>query len=218
MVRHAAILLALTIVLLTGCDSNPLYYRLGSDYYPVSPAGTQWEYSVEDGGTVVVTVVDQVEIAQRSCYRLQRGADYMYFINESGRLEHYEDQSVLYNGYEIEVFSGWITYLDWPLAEGAQWKDSISVSTTEQGVTINHQWRRTTSVQGIETVTVPAGEWSDCYHLLETEREINWIQTGGFQPETTTVTRHIWLAPDVGMVRKQTADSTLVLSSFTPGE
>lgn len=218
MVRHTAAAVCLTALLLAGCSSNPLYYRLGSDYYPVSPVGTLWVYSVEGGGNVVVTVVDQAEVAQRSCYRLQRGADYTYFINREGMLEHFEDHSVLYNGYEIEVYSGWVPYLDWPLADGASWTDSISVSTSEQGVTINHQWTRTTEVLGVESVSVPAGTWDDCYHISETETEINWIQTGGFQPETTTVSRDIWLAPDVGMVRKQTADSTMTLSSFTPGE
>jgi outer membrane murein-binding lipoprotein Lpp len=218
MVRYTIAAAAVAALLLAACSSNPVYYRLGSDYYPVSPAGTQWEYDVEGGGTVVVTVVDQAEVAERACYRIQRGADYAYYINDAGMLEHYEDHSVLYNGYEIEVYTGWVPYLDWPLTEGASWTDSISVSTSQQGVTINHQWTRTTTVLGVETVTVPAGTWTDCYHLRETETEINWIQTGGFQPETTSVNRHIWLAPDVGMVRKTTADSTMTLSSFTPGE
>ena len=47
---------------------------------------------------------------------------------------------------------------------------------------------------------------------------INWIQTAGFQPETTVTVRNIWLAPDVGMVAMESPDSILTLVSFTGGE
>lgn len=201
------------LVLLSSCDRNPLFMRLGADYYPVASIGSQWEYSVEGGGSVIVTVIDQTIIGDRSCYRLQMGADYSYWINSEGRLEHFEDHTVLFNGYEVPVYEAWVTYLDWPLTVGCSISDSVSTFTVSQGVTISHDWTRTTTVDGIGTVN----GWSDCYHLTQTETAVDWIQTGGFAPETSVVSRDIWLAPDVGMVVKATPDSVLTLQSYSPG-
>lgn len=204
---------AAAAVLLLSCDRNPLFLRLGADYYPVASIGSQWEYDVQGDGSVIVTVIDQTVMGDRSCYRLQTGAGYSYWINSEGKLEHWEDHTVLFNGYEVEVYRAWVTWLDWPLATGSTSTDSASTYTVSQGVTISHKWRRSTTVAGLGT----AAGWPDCYHLTETETTINWIQTGGFTPDTTTVTRDIWLAPDVGMVLKATPDSVLTLQSYHQG-
>jgi len=206
------ILPAISLLLLS-CGSNPLFLRLGSDYYPVASIGSIWEYQVQGGGSVIVEVIDQTVMGDRSCYRLQSGAGYSYWINSEGSLEHYEDHTVLFNGYEVPVYQAWVTYLDWPLAVGSSFADSASTFSVSQGVTISHVWERITSVAEIGT----AAGYTDCYHLAQTETTIDWIQTGGFSPETTIVVRYIWLAPDVGMVLKATPDSVLTLQSYTPG-
>ena len=205
----------LLVLTFTACERNPLYLRLASDYFPVTSIGTVWEYSVEGGGSHIVTVIDQTVTGERTCYRVQSGADYDYWINENGRLEHFEDHRVIFNGYEVPLFQSWMTCLEWPLAVGSSRTDSISSQTVTQGVTIQHQWRRITTVQAI--TSTPDGAYSDCYLVHQDERTINWIQTSGFYPETIQVSRNIWLAPDVGMVRKQTADSLLILTDYQPG-
>lgn len=206
----------LAVLLLAGCESNPVYFRLSSDYYPVSVTGNVWEYSLQGGGTRIVTVVDQVIVGQRPCYRLQSGAGYSYWINEKGRLEHYEDRRVLFNGYEVPVYQAWVTYLEWPLADGMTRRDSASAQAVSQGITLSHQWTRNTVVSGPETS--PDGAWTDCYRVTQHETVINWVQTAGYTPDTVISTRDIWLAPGVGMVAKITPDSTLYLTSFTPGQ
>ena len=206
-------LLPIPGILIAACGSNPLFMRLGADYYPVTTIGTQWEYAIDGGGFVITTVVDQTVTGERSCYRLQTGAAYSYWANEQGRLDHYEDHRVIFNGYEVPVFQAWVTYLDWPLCVGASRVDSASTFVTTQGVTISHDWRRETTVTGIGSL---AG-WDECYILEQEERVVNWVQTGGFDPETLTVKRTLWLAPDIGLVRKTTPDSTLTLTNFTMG-
>lgn len=206
-------LLPLSVLLLAACGSNPLYLRLGADYYPVTTVGNQWEYEVEGGGYLITAVIDQTVMGERTCYRLQTGAGYSYWAGEEGGLDHYEDHRVVFNGYEVPVFQAWVTYLDWPLCTGASRVDSASTFVTAQGVTISHRWRRETTVSGIGQL----GSWDECYILQQQERTIDWVQTGGFAPETLLVERTIWLAPDVGMVRKVTPDSTITLTSFTPG-
>lgn len=203
-------------VLIQGCDSNPVYLRLSSDYYPVASTGSVWEYSVEGGGTRIVTVVDQVIMGQRPCYRVQSGAGYSYLINERGRLEHYEDRRVLFNGFEVPVYQAWVTYLEWPLADGMTRSDSASAQVVSQGVTLSHTWRRNTLVSGPETS--PDGNWDNCYRIRQEETVINWVQTAGYDPDTIHTTRQIWLAPDVGMVAKVTPDTTLTLINYTPGQ
>ncbi|NLP05843.1 hypothetical protein GX411_07815 [Candidatus Fermentibacteria bacterium] len=200
-------------LLSAACGRNPLLFRLGADYYPVSSIGSEWEYQVASGGGVITTVVDQIVMGERTCYRVQTGADYSYWISDEGRLEHYEDHRVMFNGYEVPVFQAWVTWLDWPLAVGASRTDSASTFAVSQGVTISHRWRRTTEVAGIGE----AAGYEECYHLVMSETIIDWVQTGGFEPETSATTRDIWLAPDVGMVLKVTPDSTLTLVSYRPG-
>ncbi len=201
------------VLLSAACGRNPLLFRMGADYYPISSIGSEWEYQVASGGGVITTVVDQVVVGERTCYRVQTGADYSYWINGEGRLEHYEDHRVMFNGYEIPVFQAWVTWLDWPLAVGASRTDSASTFAVSQGVTISHSWRRTTEVAGIGA----AAGYDECYHLVVNETTVDWVQTGGFEPETSATTRDIWLAPDVGMVLKVTPDSTLTLVSYRQG-
>ncbi len=202
-------------VMASGCESNPVYFRISSDYYPVDITGSVWEYSVEGGGTRIVSVVDQVIVGQRPCYRLQSGAGYDYWINEKGRLEHYEDRRVLFNGYEVPVYQAWVTYLEWPLADGMTRRDSASAQAVSQGITLSHVWTRNTLVTGPEES--PDGMWDNCYRVHQEETVINWVQTAGYDPDTIMSVRDIWLAPDVGMVAKITPDSTLYLTSYTPG-
>jgi len=205
---------ALTLSI-TGCDRNPLFYRLASDYYPVTTIGSQWEYSIEGGGSLVRTIEDQAIIGERTCYRMLSGADYNYWIDENGRLEHYEDHRVMFNGFEVPLYQAWVTWLDWPLAVGAIRTDSASAFAVSQGVTISHDWSRTTTV--VTVTDSPDGKWSNCYRVRQSETTINWIRAGGFSPDTTTVSRDIWLAPDVGMVAMTTADSTFTLNEYRPG-
>jgi hypothetical protein len=214
---RTCLILTVILLLLTtpGCERNPLFLRLSSDYFPVTSIGSIWEYQVEGGGSQIVTVIDQTVAGERTCYRVQSGADYDYWINESGRLEHFEDHRVIFNGYEIPLFQSWVATLERPLAVGSSRTDSVSSQTVTQGVTILHQWRRITTTESI--CSTPDGAFDDCYLIHQNERTINWIQTSGFFPETTQVSRNIWLAPDVGMVRKQTADSLLVLTDYQPG-
>lgn len=215
MKRAALLITAALVVLTAGCGRNPLFFRMGSDYYPIDQIGSEWEYSIEGGGTLIVQVIDQTEKGERACYRVLTGADYTYWIANDGYLEFYEDHRVMFNGYEVPLFQAWVTWLDWPLTVGYSRTDSASTFAVSQGVTISHDWTRTSTVLGIETS--PDGEWEQCYHLVQNETTVNWIRTAGFQPETTVVQRDIWLAPDVGMVARQSADSTLTLVSYTPG-
>lgn len=207
--------LLLMLLLFSGCDRNPLFFRLAADYYPVTVVGSQWEYSVNGGGSLIVRVLDQVEISERTCYRVLTGGDYGYWIDENGRLEHYEDHRVMFNGFEVPLYQAWVTWLDWPLAVGSARADSISTFAVSQRVTISHDWKRT--MQVVDIGDSPDGRWSDCYRIRLTETTVNWIRAGGFEPETTTVSRDIWLAPDVGMVASVTADSTLTLDEYRPG-
>lgn len=216
MKRTILLTAAAILVALTACDSNPLYLRLSSNYFPVSPSGATWEYSMEGGGSKIITVVDQTVTGERPCWRFQSGADYSYWINESGKLEKYEDHTVLFNGFQIPIYQGWVTMLQWPMADGMTRRDSVGAQAVSQGVTLSHTWVRNQTINGPETS--PDGQWADCYRIHQEETVINWIQTAGFAPETTVTVRNIWLAPDVGMVAMESADSVLTLVSFTGAE
>lgn len=211
-----AIALTLGVLALFGCGRNPLFFRMGADYYPIDNIGSQWEYSMDGGGTLIVTVVDQTEKGERACYRVLSGADYTYWISNEGSLEFYEDHRVMFNGYEVPLYQAWVTWLDWPLTTGYTRTDSISTFAVSQGVTISHDWSRTFVVADIETS--PDGRWEECYHLKQHEYTVNWIRAEGFEPETTVVHRDIWLAPDVGMVARTTADSSLTLVEYQQGD
>lgn len=211
-----AIAFMLFSVFILGCESNPLYFRLSSDYFPISPAGATWEYSIDGGGSRIVTVVDQTVTGERPCWRLQSGAGYTYWINEDGKLERFEEHTVLFNGFEVPIYQAWITMFDWPLASGMTFRDSVTAQAVSQGVTLSHTWIRNQTVEGPEVS--PDGSWSECYKIHQEETVINWIQTAGFSPETTLAVRDLWLAPDVGIVSIQSADSVITLTSFTGGE
>ncbi|MCK4807285.1 MAG: hypothetical protein KAT09_06550 [Candidatus Aegiribacteria sp.] len=205
----------LIITAATGCGRNPLFYRMGADYYPINHLGSQWEYSIGGGGTLTVSVIDQTERGERACYRVLSGADYTYWISNDGYLEFYEDHRVMFNGYEVPLYQAWVTWLDWPLTTGYVRTDTASTFAVNQGVTISHDWERRSVVIDIETS--PDGRWEQCYHLKQHETTINWIRVAGFEPETTIVHRDIWLAPDVGMVARTTADSSLTLVEYQQG-
>ena len=216
MKKAVTVITVMSLIIFSACESNPLYFRLSSDYFPVSPAGATWEYSIDGGGSRIVTVVDQTVVGERPCWRLQSGADYNYWINEDGKLEKYEDHAVLFNGFEVPIYQAWVTMFEWPLANGMTLRDSVSTQAVSQGVTLSHTWIRNQIVSGPEIS--PDGIWSECYKIHQNEMTINWIQTAGFAPETTISVRNIWLAPDVGIVRVQSSDSLITLTSYTGGE
>ena len=203
------------IFLLISCDRNPLFLRLGAEYFPVSCIGSEWDYSLGEGaGNVIITVVGQTIIGERNAYKVQTGADYSYWSDDEETLLHFEDHNVLFNGDEVMLYQGWMTYLKWPLATGNSWEDSINAFETVQGVTISHSWNRTTEVIGLGNIN----SYENCYHVRQLENTINWIQSAGFSPETISVENHMWLAPDVGVVYRTTPDSTLILQSYQPGQ
>jgi hypothetical protein len=213
--RMTVLVSVMLMLILIGCGRNPLYYRMGADYYPVDQIGAEWEYAIEGGGTLIVSVVDQTERGERACYRVLSGADYTYWIANDGYLEFYEDHRVMFNGYEVPLYQAWVTWLDWPLTVGYSRTDSAYTFAESQGITISHEWNRTSRVVGIETS--PDGQWEECYHLVQDQTTVNWIRTTGFQPETTVVHRDLWLAPDVGLVARSSSDSTLTLVEYIPG-
>jgi hypothetical protein len=186
------------LALLQACGQNPLLRTASSDFSPIR-VGSQWSYISPSGGfgvSRVVTATGQVQGREAFTFIdsvTGQAPQTSFWSQQSGALEKYDPTL------------GWTLQRRLPYVTGNKW---VLASTNALASTIQ-------SVDGIETVSTPAGKFSACYRL-KTDTS-TYDPVGGV---TTTSESLLWAAPDVGDVRFASVDVsgnvnvTLELSSY----
>uniref|UniRef100_A0A7C4GDB6 DUF3108 domain-containing protein n=1 Tax=candidate division WOR-3 bacterium TaxID=2052148 RepID=A0A7C4GDB6_UNCW3 len=202
-------LLTIGIVALGLLSCDTVLFRAGQDYFPLVP-GSEWRYAVGND-TVTVTVDTAPAVAaNRACTRLYRNLAAEYWVKSRTEvLRLYTRIEILPQGEDtIEHRFGRVYEL--PLVEGATWqvpfKDTLVFLGTD---TIFYSHSLTGRVAAIEDVTVPAGEYTDCYRIELAEEIIC--------RDTTRSQWTEWLAPGVGIVKRRSATTEELLASYRKG-
>jgi hypothetical protein len=184
------------LLLLAACGQNPLLKTAAADFAPFR-VGSQWTYTAPSGAAGFSRQVTAAGPYQgRSAFTLVdtgtiSGTSYWSF--EQGALEDYSA-------------GGWTLRRRLPYVSGNKWALPGALPNIS----------RTQFVEGIESVTVPAGKFDACYKL---RTKISTYDSA--TDLTTTVDEAIaWAAPNVGDVRYATVDAlgavtvVLELSSY----
>ncbi|MCX7733062.1 MAG: hypothetical protein N2248_07880 [candidate division WOR-3 bacterium] len=196
-------LLLLLVGLIAGCSERVLF-RAGRNYFPLS-AGRSWKYALGND-TVYVEVRGDTAVLNRGCIQVDRNFAPEYYITSPNEVRKLIVTTRPRPGGEdtVEFRFGLLYWL--PPVLGNRYQDRFDTTLISGPDTIAFTHLLDIRVGEIETVTVPAGEFEDCYRLEFTETIVS---------EDTTVINWVeWLAPDVGVVKRSTGAGDELLVEY----
>ncbi len=193
----------LLVGLITGCSERVLF-RAGRNYFPLS-AGRSWKYALGND-TVYVEVRGDTAVLNRVCIQVDRNFAPEYYITSPNEVRKLIVITRPRPGGEdtVEFRFGLLYWL--PPVLGNRYQDRFDTTLISGPDTIAFTHLLDVRVGEIETVTVPAGEFEDCYRLEFSETIVS---------EDTTVINWVeWLAPDVGVVKRSTGAGDELLVEY----
>ncbi|MBN2538340.1 hypothetical protein JXB37_08710 [candidate division WOR-3 bacterium] len=202
-------LLPLALLLGLGC-SGMLFFRSGEDYFPLV-RGSLWKF-LAGADTSYFEVTGDSSVGGQVCTVVLVDYAPEFWLKRSGTAEirRFYHRTLIRGGeeYELEARYG-LRYL-LPFVEGDSWAETFRDTVVVLGSdTIHYRHRLECRVAGVEPVSIPAGDFEQCYRLEFTEL---------FEDEDTTVTAFTeWLAPGVGLVRRVSGTDELVLADYRIG-
>lgn len=193
----------LLVGLIAGCSERVLF-RAGRNYFPLS-AGRSWKYAVGND-TVYVEVRGDTAVLNRGCIQVDRNFAPEYYITSPNEVRRLIVTTKPRPGGEdtIEFRFGLVYWL--PPVLGNRYQDRFDTTLISGPDTIAFIHLLDVRVAGIETVTVPAGEFQDCYRLEFTEKRVS--------QDTAVSTWVEWLAPDVGVIKRMTSTGDEILVEY----
>ncbi|MEO0080585.1 MAG: hypothetical protein ABIK44_07925 [candidate division WOR-3 bacterium] len=188
-------------LLLCACSDTTLY-RAGRDYFPLIP-GSEWRYQFGTDTTYLSVDSSQQVIQGQTCTVLYRNFAPEYWTKGLTEVRKF---FVLASGYgeTLEARFGLVYQL--PLVLGSVWQDEFFDTLLVRGDTIYFSHSLAGRVAAIEAVSTLAGTFYDCYRLDFQEQVVD--------PETTTTQFTEWLAPGVGVVKRQTSAGDELLIEY----
>ncbi|MFO7638218.1 MAG: hypothetical protein R6X14_02785 [bacterium] len=200
--------LLLAALLLLGCSN--LLFRSGRDYFPLV-RGSLWKYF--DG-----TDTCYVEVGRDSLVGGRSGTIvYTDFApglwvkpTPESEVRQWVRRTLLRGGTEHVLEERYALVYLLPLVTGNSWSDEYSDTIIILGTdTLRYRHRLEVRVAAIEPVTVPAGEFEECYRLEFTRTVVAEAESTASYTE--------WLAPDVGLVRRSSGGRVIELAEYRIG-
>jgi hypothetical protein len=182
------------------------------EYFPLG-IGDTWTYEEEFGGFFTRSITGTETINETVAYKMEEmGAAYTLFTNDSNGLRRYKTFGTDDGSWRMDVFDPPIIYspATFPIGNSQNFNSTVSYSDGD-GLFDNGTITGISTVQGTETVVVPAGVFEDCLRIKITE---NYALSGGSLSFTTDYT--LWLAKGVGIV-KDTGSETIFVYGVNIG-
>jgi len=197
-----------------GCSMDPLVYRIASNYMPTGTVGNTWTYELPGSRQKLVTIAGSDAILGRDCIRVQVDFEDNYWYRDEDQFDEYVRTVYLYNEEHV-IEERWARHLVLPLVLGNTWSEDYEQTTLVYGQPVTRRVQTEGEVRSIQNVTVPAGEFEQCYVVrLETIGETETPYGDGWVDSTFV---EEYYAPDVGLVRRVNllTEEEEVLESFT---
>lgn len=210
--------------LLYGCGSSPKV--VSQNYFPLGQ-GDVWAYSLNIGTCCAVTYTetvtghtiwegqDSIEVDNSggscsvgSCSTVTDSFK-QYYINEGGTVEFIGSQST----DETNVFSPSEEFLKASINVGDTWGNTFTVSSYGTTGTLITQYAMTVTITAVsltETVSVPAGTFSNCLRVHK--KFIWWLNP----IEETDM--DVWYAPSVGRIMLVEETEVIELLNYSISE
>jgi len=173
-------------------------------YFPLG-LGDTWTYEGKFGGFFTKTVSGTETINGTIAQKMdEMGAAYTLFTNDSNGLKRYKTFTTEDGSWRMDIFDPPIIYAAAEVSVGSSQTFNSTVSYSDgEGLLDSGTITGTSTVEGIETVIVPAGTFEDCLRIKITE---NYALSGGSLSFIADYT--LWLAKGVGIV-KDTGSETI---------
>ncbi len=201
------------IVFTGGCvASDPLAYRMMADYLPLRTAGDWWTYTDGEGRRMHLEVAGDSVVLNRACKVLERDYEREFWFRGGGEVARYVQETLEINAQDVVVEERWRPWLKLPLVLGNSWKDTFRKETVAFGDTILREVEISGRVVSRESLSVPAGEFDQCYRveILLTELTESKIFGEAFQRRVFNE----WYAGDVGLLRFEDGGNAWELESY----
>lgn len=196
--KNYLLAILLCMVMLSGCKMDPLVYRIASDYMPVSTIGNTWEYELTGGGQRLVYIAGEDVLLGRDCLHVQVDFENRYWFRDEDQFDLYVKTVYLYNEEHI-IEERWAKYLVLPLVLGNSWAEQYEGTTLVYGQPVTRKVSMQGKVKAIRDVTVPAGDFEQCYVVrIEIIGETETPYGNGWVDSTFV---EEYYAPDIGLVR-----------------
>lgn len=210
--RSGALLLYLTSALfffaLLSC-SDTLLFRAAADYFPLTP-GSHWKYIA--GTDTIYVEVDTLPavMLNQNCIRVYRNAAPEYYLSNPTEIRRLVVNTISRPNAPdtVEYRFGLLYQLPFVLGDSSFDRFDTTLVYGPDTIQFTHLVRAW--VAALENVSTSAGDFYDCYRIEFTEKI--------FARETTETSWTEWLAPEIGIVRRQTAQGEELLVEYQRGK
>ena len=178
-------------------------------YFPL-PDGATWTYNVSDGTTSstetrTVAGTRSFNGAQVKIIRDQAGNENYFTNDDAGVRVHGALFVDPVNGNETDTYSPPVPFAARDSIIGTQVSGSGTATGVQGSTTFTLKYTSASTPLAIETVTVPAGTFSNAVHVRLT---INYSGVVNGTPVNYSATLDDWLVAGVGSVREVSTDTT----------
>ncbi len=203
--NHLTIVLVASLSWFIFSCSDTLLYRAGANYFPLT-AGTGWKYLA--GIDTIYVEVDTVPavMLNQSCIRVYRNGAPEYYLSSPTEIRRLFTNTISRPNAPDTVEHRFALVYQLPFVVGNSYLERFDTTLTYGPDTVKYTHILAVRVAAIENVSTSAGTYYDCYRLEFGEKI--------FARDTTETTWIEWLAPETGIVRRQTAQGEEVLVEY----
>ncbi len=208
-------LLPILLLFLLSCGDEPFFKEREASFFPVDVIGNVWDFTLSDGTKETWEVLSSEEHQGYEGALLQAGADTLIFYKNDNEIWLYSYASGFFDANEYVLQDGWQKYISYPLIVGRNWEDVFVDTISIYGVNVTYTSSIKASIIGKEDVTVKAGSFKGCYVLSFSLSKVSNTTLPGFENLNKQESYRLWLAPEVGIVKKQDSTGKVwLLSSY----
>ncbi|MDH5683178.1 MAG: hypothetical protein OEZ20_01760 [candidate division WOR-3 bacterium] len=194
------------IFLTLNCSQDKILQRATSDYFPLEP-GWYWRYTIGND-TSMVQVISDTFAYGHYCVLTNRDFLEEYWIKEKNEIKKLFEKKINRAGSDFILEQHYRLYFELPLILGNSWSEDFCDTIDVLGESIIFQHQIKGSVEAIDSISTPAGDFSDVYKMMLVQ---NFQQNDSVKSETS----YYWLAPDIGVVKKIENDVEQILIEFS---
>ncbi|MGQ9678113.1 MAG: hypothetical protein ACUVUD_02390 [bacterium] len=205
--RFNSILLVFLFLLSLFSCSDTFFYRAGADYFPLTP-DSRWKYLVGDDTIEVKVDTLPAVMLNQNCIRVYRNAAPEYYRTSPFEIKRLVINTLPRPNAPDTVEYRFILLYQLPFVVGNIYFDRFDTTLIYGPDTVQYSHLIIARIAALEQISVGADNYHDCYRIEFTEKKLAF--------DTTETAWSEWLAPGIGVVRRQTAQGDEILVEYQP--
>jgi len=204
--RLCALALSLLALLITGCRlDDGILRRSAAEYFPLR-TNSEWRYDL-GGTTSLVQVRGDSLVYNYPVTVVLRDYEEEYWLESQGDVRRFVSTVVNRGGTDYPLEQRFRRFYVLPFVLGNSWSDDFDDTVSVLGEPIHYRHKIEGKVAAVAPVSVPAGNFADCYEVDRNELLV-------LNDSVALVTTQEWFAPGVGLVKCVQGTSEEQLTDF----